>query len=121
VIGSLSSAASVVIAVKRLIAILMCAFGWPRGLAAERVDYVTHIKPILAARCYACHGALRQRAELRLDTAAFLKTGGESGAAIEPGNSQDSLLIAMLTGESGVRMPPEEEGAPLTADEIASK
>jgi hypothetical protein len=107
------------IAVKRLIVILMCAIGWPRGSAAEKVDYVTQVKPIFAARCYACHGALRQRAGLRLDTAAFLNAGGDSGSSIEPGNSQDSLLIMMLTGESSVRMPPEEDGPPLTADQIA--
>ena len=61
-----------------------------------------------------CHSALRQRSGLRLDTAALLIQGGDSGSAIVPGNSHDSLLVSMLTGESGVRMPPEEEGAALS-------
>ena len=30
------------------------------------------VKPILAARCYACHSALRKKSGLRLDTAAEL-------------------------------------------------
>ncbi len=95
----------------------MCA---PRasGSVAERVDYLTQIKPILAGRCYACHSGLRQRSGLRLDTAALLIQGGDSGPAVVPGNSHESLLVSMLTGESGVRMPPEEEGTVLSNDQI---
>src|SRR5205807_10480992 len=90
----------------------------PIGVAAEEVDYVRQIKPILAARCYACHSALRKKSGLRLDTAAELIAGGDSGPAIEPGKSGDSLLITMITGESGSRMPPESEGAALTTEQI---
>ena len=42
------------------------------AVAAEPVDYLRDIKPILRERCYACHGALKQKAKLRLDTAAGL-------------------------------------------------
>ena len=34
----------------------------------DAVDYVKQIRPILKARCYSCHGALKQKASLRLDT-----------------------------------------------------
>jgi hypothetical protein len=90
----------------------------PRGSAAEGVDYVHQIKPILVARCYSCHSALRKKSGLRLDTAAELIKGGDSGPAVEPGKSADSLLMSMITGESGTRMPPENEGAALTAEQI---
>lgn len=44
--------------------------------AADRVDYQRQIKPVLAARCYACHGALKQKGGLRADTARVpLKEG----------------------------------------------
>jgi hypothetical protein len=62
---------------------------------------------------------LRQKAGLRLDTAANLVKGGDSGPAVEPGNAKDSYLLQMLTGESGSRMPPEDDGAALAAEEIA--
>ena len=39
--------------------------------AQERVDYLREVKPVLTARCVACHGALKQNARLRLDTAAL--------------------------------------------------
>ena len=83
------------------------------------VDYTREIKPVLSKRCYACHGALQQKAGLRLDTAAFMKKGGDSGPAIEPGSSDESLIIDAVTGADGWRMPPESEGSPLSADEIA--
>jgi hypothetical protein len=102
-----------------LCVVTACALLAPSVSAAEHVEYVTQIKPILAGRCYSCHSGLRQRAGLRLDTAALMIRGGDSGPAVVPGNSQESLLITMLTGESGVRMPPEEESTALTSDEIA--
>src|SRR5262249_5888289 len=37
---------------------------------AGAVDYSRDVKPILAKRCVACHGVLKQKAGLRLDTAA---------------------------------------------------
>jgi hypothetical protein len=88
--------------------------------AAERVDYVREIKPILAARCYACHGALAQKSGLRADTAKLLRDGGNEGPAIVPGRSGDSNVIAHVTGRDGAaRMPPASEGEGLTAKQIA--
>ncbi len=89
------------------------------AVAGGAVDFVTQIKPILSARCYACHSALRQQSGLRLDTAAMLIKGGDSGAAVEPGKSADSLIVQYISGEGGIRMPPEDEGAALSAAQIA--
>lgn len=86
--------------------------------AANSIDYVTQVKPLLESRCYACHGALRKKSGLRLDTAALLIEGGDSGPAVESGHPDDSLLVMMLTGELGTRMPPEGEGEALEADQI---
>ncbi len=96
--------------------------GWlPAGEAPDprAVDYTRDVKPVLSKRCYACHGALQQNAGLRLDTAALMKKGGDSGSAIEPGSSEESLIVEAVTGAQGWRMPPESEGTPLAADEIA--
>ncbi len=86
---------------------------------AEEIDYLKDIKPLLSRRCSACHGALKQENKLRLDTAAAIRQGGEQGAAIVPGQSKESLLIKAVSGADGWRMPPEGEGEPLTAEEIA--
>ena len=48
------------------------------------VDYLTQIKPLLASKCYACHGALKQRSGLRLETRALMLRGGDSGRVVVP-------------------------------------
>jgi len=88
-------------------------------LADEPVDYTRQIKPVLTARCVACHGALKQEAGLRLDTAALAIKGGESGAVIVPGDTAASLLLKRITAtDASERMPPE--GEPLTPAQIAA-
>ncbi len=85
--------------------------------AGNSVDYIRDIKPVLAKRCYACHAALKQKAGLRLDTAASILQGGESGSAVEPGQADESLLVDRVTNpDPSYRMPPE--GEPLTTEEI---
>lgn len=70
-------------------------------------DYSRDIKPLLKERCYACHGALDQEAGLRVDTAALIRQGGDSGSAITPGDPVKSLLIARITDpDDTTRMPP---------------
>jgi hypothetical protein len=89
--------------------------------AAPPIDYGRDVKPILAARCTSCHGAIRQKAGLRLDTAELVRRGGDSGPAIEPGKSAESLLIGRVTGADGSdRMPPESEGVRLSDGEVAA-
>ena len=88
------------------------------ALAAETVDYVKQVKPLLTQRCGSCHGALKQEAELRLDAASLIRAGGQSGPAAIAGKSAESPLIHAVEGSNGVtRMP--LEGTPLAADEIA--
>ncbi|MES2794250.1 MAG: PSD1 and planctomycete cytochrome C domain-containing protein [Planctomycetota bacterium] len=85
--------------------------------AEPAVGYVRDIKPILKERCLACHGALKQKGGLRLDTAAAMRTGGDGGEAVVSGDPLNSLLIERLIDpEPASRMPPE--GHPLTAEQI---
>ncbi len=94
------------------------ALGGAGVVRAAEVDYVKQVKPLLAARCVSCHGALKQKGKLRLDTAAFIRQGGRSGPAIVPGNSAESLLIQAVLGLDHERMPPENEGTPLTPEQV---
>jgi len=81
--------------------------------------YRTAIRPLLAKRCQPCHGALGQEAGLRLDTAAALVAGGQSGPAVERGAPQRSLIVDRVSaGDPALRMPPPGEGEPFTAAEI---
>ncbi|QDU27146.1 Planctomycete cytochrome C [Anatilimnocola aggregata] len=84
--------------------------------AAEAPDaglalFEKSIRPVLVQHCYECHSAAaaakgKLQAGLSLDTKQGLLTGGESGAAIVPGNAAKSLLIGALKFES-YEMPPK--------------
>jgi len=87
--------------------------------AQDSIDYLRHVKPVLQARCFACHGALKQEAGLRLDTAASVIKGGDSGAAIKIGEATSSLLLKRVAStDDAERMPPE--GEPLTKTQITA-
>lgn len=89
------------------------------ALAAAPVDYVKEIKPLLREQCYQCHGATQPKHGLRLDTAASALKGGQTGPAIKPGKSSDSLLVQVISGthQDITRMPYKKP--PLSAAQIA--
>lgn len=92
----------------------------PASVRAEPVDYARDIKPLLKARCFACHGALAQKSNLRLDSGPSLLKGGKHGPAVRPGAPDRSQLLDRVTrnlDEEGGRMPPD--GQPLAPDQIA--
>ena len=80
---------------------------------ALAVDYAKDIKPLLKERCYACHGALKQKAGLRLDTVNAMKAGGDDGDATR------LLIQRVTTTDKHDLMPPEGEGSKLNADQVA--
>ena len=68
-----------------------------------------HVRPLLIQRCYECHSARTDTAEggLLLDSKAGWVTGGDSGAAVVPGDLDASLLIrAVRYNDPDLRMPP---------------
>lgn len=90
----------------------------PAVNTAAPIDFARDIQPILANTCYECHGPKKVRAELRLDTRAGFMKGGETGALVVPGNSEQSLIVRRLLGLDGDdRMP--KDGDPLPAAQIA--
>jgi hypothetical protein len=91
------------------------------AFAAEPLAiYTDTLKPLLAERCFSCHGALKQEAGLRLDTVSLMRQGGDSGAAIAAGQADASLLLTRVAAtDPAERMPPEGEGEPLTSEQVA--
>ena len=82
--------------------------------ADENVDYLSSIKPLLAEKCYACHGALKQESDLRLETRSLMEGGG----VLVAGRPTESALLERVTAKDDRRMPPHGEGAALKPDEI---
>lgn len=88
--------------------------------ATTKIDFAKHIQPIFQTRCYECHGFQNPEGDIRLDLKKSTMEGGDSGPAIEVGNSAESLLIHLVTGlEEDMQMPPEGHGSPLTTDQVA--
>jgi len=104
---------------------LLIALTLPYSADADKnqppVDYLRDVKPILKAHCWSCHGPEEQESDLRLDTAKAMLEGGNSGPAVVPGKSGESLLLKLITGKDEFRgrMPPEDDAQPLTKDQIA--
>jgi Protein of unknown function (DUF1549)/Protein of unknown function (DUF1553)/Planctomycete cytochrome C len=85
---------------------------------ARPVDFDSQIKPILQARCLNCHAKGKYKGGLSLETRESTLKGGESGPAVVPGKSGESLLVELVAGlDPDRRMP--EKGDPLSKGEVA--
>src|SRR5215470_1681189 len=103
----------------------------PRGVTVQAVQnaaparqifFNRDIRPILADKCWGCHGsdAPAKKIKLRLDSedAATADLGG-GRRAIVPGNPEQSRLVRRITaGDEMMRMPPVDSGRKLTQTEI---
>ncbi len=115
----------------RLIAVLaIICFGFTRTSWSDDDKWTSDqlkffeakIRPVLADKCYSCHSqdAMNIGGSLHLDTRAGLIQGGDSGAAIEPGNPDDSLLMTAIRYEDDdMAMPPNKSGGKLPDSVIA--
>jgi len=85
--------------------------------AAEPVDFHKQVLPILANSCLKCHGNGQRKGGFSIDTRESVLKGGESGAAVIPGNSAKSYLVELLTSDDDdVRMP--AQGPRLTTAQL---
>ncbi len=78
------------------------------------------IRPLLVAQCYECHSAESKKLKggLRLDSRDGWLKGGDTGAAIVPGDAEKSLLIkAVRYTDKDLQMPPKDKK--LSATQIA--
>ncbi|MBI4325705.1 MAG: PSD1 domain-containing protein [Chloroflexi bacterium] len=81
------------------------------------VDFAKDVQPLLADKCYSCHGPDRHENDLRWDVKAIALRGGSSGPAIVPGHSAESRMIHLVAGlEKGLAMP--KKGPLLTPEQI---
>lgn len=82
-----------------------------QAAASEIESFERRIRPILVRRCYECHSAQAKTLHggLRVDTAAGLMSGGDSGPAVVPHEPDASLLITAVqyAPDADVQMPPK--------------
>jgi len=91
--------------------------------AAEpsKIDFARQIRPILASKCFTCHGpdSTSREAGLRLDLSEKATAELDSGeTAIVPGKPEASELVRRINShDADERMPPQKTKKPLTATE----
>jgi mono/diheme cytochrome c family protein len=92
----------------------------PQATAERPVSFAREVKPLLARRCFACHGPQTSEGGLRLDDPSWAVAELDSGQhAIVPGDIEQSELLRRVSAtDEAERMPPE--GKPLTAEEVAA-
>lgn len=97
-------------------ACLLGLLGLRSPIAAEeaaftpaQIEYFEkQVRPLLVEHCQKCHGAEKQKGELRLDSREALLKGGETGPGIVAGKPAESELIKALKYDpDGYQMPPE--------------
>jgi uncharacterized membrane protein len=87
-------------------------------VAAARVSYVRDVAPLLEKYCIKCHGEEKQKGELRFDSPAAIRKGGENGAVLVAGAPDTSAMIVRLRlpEDDEDRMPPEGKPQPIAAE-----
>ena len=82
---------------------------------APELTFEKHVRPILKAHCFQCHGeAGKTEAKLDVRLRRLLEKGGETGPAIMPGQPDQSLLLKRI--ESGEMPPVERKPTPAERD-----
>src|SRR3954451_1013276 len=87
--------------------------------AADRaVSFARDVKPLLARRCFSCHGPTAREGGLRLDKPDTAVAELDSGLrAVVPGHGEQSALVERISAADDTeRMP--LKGKPLSAKEI---
>src|SRR5450432_727473 len=77
----------------------------------------TEIQQILKTNCQPCHNDTARSSGLALTSRDAILAGGNRGAAIQPGNPAESLLVGAIEQSGALKMPP---GRKLRPNEIAS-
>jgi mono/diheme cytochrome c family protein len=80
--------------------------GAPQQWAPKQIEFFeTKVRPVLAGTCQKCHGPANHKGGLRLDSRDAALKGGDSGAAVVPGNPDTSPMIDAINYR-GLEMPP---------------
>lgn len=87
----------------------------PRDAPAVE-HFEKRVRPLLHEKCLKCHGPDKSKGGLRLDSAAGLAKGGDSGRVVVPGRPDESLLIRAVRQTGDIKMPADGK---LTDQQIA--
>jgi len=78
--------------------------------AAEKVDFIKEVKPILEAACVHCHGPEKDEGDFRIDSKKAAFAGNENGPGIVAGDPEKSAVYFTTTypEDHDLVMPPNK-------------
>src|SRR5690348_385562 len=83
--------------------------------AAGAAFFESKIRPVLVKHCYECHSVEsgKSKGGLQLDTKLGIRSGGDTGPAVVPGDPAKSLLLtAIKHTDPDLEMPPKKDKLP---------
>jgi len=86
--------------------------------AGHRIDFAREIRPLLETGCVKCHGRGKANGGFSLENRESLLRGGDSGAAIVPGQSARSYFIELVSGLDPDNVMPKK-GSKLKPEQVA--
>jgi hypothetical protein len=83
----------------------------PPPSTKKDLTFEKDIKPLFEKSCIECHGAVKPKGKLRLDTLEGTLKGSVDGKVLEPGKSEKSFLVANIAylGDEDDWMPPPKD------------
>jgi len=112
--------------IRRFVAATISLFVWlPASFVLadqDKVNFGRQIRPLLAEKCFSCHGLDEEHREtsMRLDTKDGLFGETDSGGfAVVPGDAAKSVAyLRLVTEDEFERMPPADSAHELSKEEI---
>lgn len=83
------------------------------------IEYSQHIQPLFNANCTSCHSGVSPSAGLSLESWNALIKGSDFGEAVIPFDSDNSILIEMMTKLAAGSHPADQNKDALSSEEIA--
>src|SRR6266850_5792878 len=75
------------------------------SMAAEKITFADHVRPIFNTNCVSCHNPDKAKAGLDLTSFSSVMAGSSSAKVIEPGDPASSLLYMLVTHQAEPHMP----------------
>ncbi|MCB1019874.1 MAG: PSD1 domain-containing protein [Bryobacterales bacterium] len=94
---------------RKILALTLLTGAIPGAAVAQGADaelFEKKIRPLFAEKCQVCHGAAQQMGGLDLETAKGFRKGGAHGPVVSAEAPAQSRLLAALSYEQPLRMPP---------------
>ncbi len=89
----------------------------PPKNAEARLHFERHVRPLVVAHCFSCHGENVQEGGLRLNSREALFKGGRHGSVVSLQKPKESLLLQAVHQSGNLKMPPSGK---LRPDEISA-